>query len=125
MSPCVKMDAIDFDDGSKTEHPRYPIHHIDNIVKPVSQAGHATKVIFLTAVRLCAPPPVSRCIPPFKSSTTSSLASPPAAVLSVASPNRHNHLFRSLRRGVPVAASDSVRRSAGTNVSGRCAGVSG
>ncbi len=43
--------AIDFDDGSKTENTRvsYPIYHIDDIVKPVSKAGHATKVIFLTA----------------------------------------------------------------------------
>jgi phosphoenolpyruvate carboxykinase (ATP) len=43
--------TIDFDDGSKTENTRvsYPIYHIDNIVKPVSKAGHATKVIFLTA----------------------------------------------------------------------------
>ena len=43
--------SIDFDDASKTENTRvsYPIYHIDNIVKPVSKAGHATKVIFLTA----------------------------------------------------------------------------
>ena len=24
----------------------YPINHIENIVRPVSKAGHATKVIF-------------------------------------------------------------------------------
>ena len=42
--------TIDFDDGSHREYPvSYPIYHIDNIVKPVSKAGHATKVIFLTA----------------------------------------------------------------------------
>ncbi|MGL5695526.1 MAG: phosphoenolpyruvate carboxykinase (ATP), partial [Plesiomonas shigelloides] len=43
--------SIDFDDGSKTENTRvsYPIYHIQNIVKPVSKAGHANKVIFLTA----------------------------------------------------------------------------
>lgn len=43
--------SIDFDDASKTENARvsYPIHHIENIVKPVSRAGHADKVIFLTA----------------------------------------------------------------------------
>lgn len=43
--------TVDFNDGSKTENTRvsYPIYHIDNIVKPVSKAGHATKVIFLTA----------------------------------------------------------------------------
>ena len=54
--------AIDFDDGSKTENTRvsYPIYHIDNIVKPVSKAGHATKVIFLTADAFGVLPPVSR-----------------------------------------------------------------
>ncbi|MFK7996366.1 MAG: phosphoenolpyruvate carboxykinase (ATP) [Granulosicoccus sp.] len=43
--------SVDYDDGSKTENARvsYPIHHIDNVVKPVSKAGHATRVIFLTA----------------------------------------------------------------------------
>ena len=54
--------SIDFDDGSKTDNPRvsYPIYHIDNIVKPVSKAGHATKVIFLTADAFGVLPPVSR-----------------------------------------------------------------
>jgi phosphoenolpyruvate carboxykinase (ATP) len=43
--------TIDFNDGSKTENTRvsYPIYHINNIIKPVSKAGHATRVIFLTA----------------------------------------------------------------------------
>ncbi|MFP1930205.1 phosphoenolpyruvate carboxykinase (ATP) [Lonsdalea quercina] len=54
--------SIDFDDGSKTENTRvsYPIDHILNIVKPVSKAGHATKVIFLTADAFGVLPPVSR-----------------------------------------------------------------
>ena len=59
----VRADGtIDFDDGSKTENTRvsYPIDHIDNIVKPVSKAGHATKVIFLTADAFGVLPPVSR-----------------------------------------------------------------
>ncbi|MCI4236355.1 phosphoenolpyruvate carboxykinase (ATP) [Dickeya dianthicola] len=53
---------VDFSDGSKTENTRvsYPIYHIDNIVKPVSKAGHATKVIFLTADAFGVLPPVSR-----------------------------------------------------------------
>ncbi len=38
----------------------YPIYHIDNIVKPVSKAGHATRVIFLTADAFGVLPPVSR-----------------------------------------------------------------
>jgi len=61
----VVVDAegrVDFDDGSKTENTRvsYPIFHIENIVKPVSKAGHASKVIFLTADAFGVLPPVSR-----------------------------------------------------------------
>jgi len=54
--------SIDFDDGSKTENARvsYPIEHIDNIVAPVSKAGHANKVIFLSADAFGVLPPVSR-----------------------------------------------------------------
>ena len=56
---------VDFDDGSKTQNTRvsYPIYHIDNIVKPVSKAGHATKVIFLTADAFGVMPPVSKLTP--------------------------------------------------------------
>lgn len=54
--------TIDFSDSSKTENTRvsYPIYHIDNIVKPVSKAGHASKVIFLTADAFGVLPPVSK-----------------------------------------------------------------
>jgi phosphoenolpyruvate carboxykinase (ATP) len=54
--------TIDFNDESKTENTRvsYPIYHINNIVKPVSKAGHATKVIFLSADTFGVLPPVSR-----------------------------------------------------------------
>ncbi|MFO7852762.1 MAG: phosphoenolpyruvate carboxykinase (ATP) [Bacteroidota bacterium] len=54
--------SIDFDDGSKTENTRvsYPIYHIKNIVKPVSKAGHASRVIFLTADAFGVLPPVSK-----------------------------------------------------------------
>ena len=54
--------TIDFDDESKTENTRvsYPIYHINNIVKPVSKAGHAKKVIFLSADTFGVLPPVSR-----------------------------------------------------------------
>lgn len=54
--------TVDFNDGSKTENTRvsYPIYHIQNIVKPVSKAGHAKKVIFLTADAFGVLPPVSR-----------------------------------------------------------------
>lgn len=56
---------IDFSDGSRTENTRvsYPIYHIENIVKPVSKAGHAKKVIFLTADAFGVLPPVSRLTP--------------------------------------------------------------
>ncbi|MDR1792285.1 MAG: phosphoenolpyruvate carboxykinase (ATP) [Bacteroidales bacterium] len=52
---------IDFSDKSVTENTRvsYPIYHIDNIVKPVSKAGHARKVIFLSADAFGVLPPVS------------------------------------------------------------------
>ena len=54
--------TIDFNSSSKTENTRvsYPIYHIHNIVKPVSKAGHAKKVIFLTADAFGVLPPVSR-----------------------------------------------------------------
>ncbi|MDD4756858.1 MAG: phosphoenolpyruvate carboxykinase (ATP) [Prolixibacteraceae bacterium] len=53
---------IDFSDNSVTENTRvsYPIYHIENIVKPVSKAGHAQKVIFLTADAFGVIPPVSK-----------------------------------------------------------------
>ena len=64
----VTVDAegkIDFNDKSVTENTRvsYPIYHINNIVKPVSKAGHANKVIFLTADAFGVLPPVSKLTP--------------------------------------------------------------
>lgn len=59
----VKADgSIDFADGSKTENTRvsYPLDHIENIVRPVSAAGHPSKVIFLAADGFGVLPPVSR-----------------------------------------------------------------
>ena len=60
----VTVDAngkIDFNDKSVTENTRvsYPIHHINNIVKPVSKAPAAKKVIFLSADAFGVLPPVS------------------------------------------------------------------
>lgn len=42
--------SVDYNNSSKTENTRvsYPIDHIKNIVKPVSRAGHASRIIFLT-----------------------------------------------------------------------------
>ena len=56
---------IDYTDGCKTENTRvsYPIYHIDNVVKPVSRAGHASRVIFLTADAFGVLPPVSKLTP--------------------------------------------------------------
>ena len=60
----VTVDAegkINFADKSVTENTRvsYPIHHIENIVKPVSKGPHAKQVIFLSADAFCVLPPVS------------------------------------------------------------------
>jgi len=57
--------VIDFKDTSVTQNTRvsYPIYHIHNIVKPVSKAGHANKVIFLTADAFGVMPPVSKLTP--------------------------------------------------------------
>jgi phosphoenolpyruvate carboxykinase (ATP) len=53
---------IDFSDGTVTQNTRvsYPIYHIENIVKPISKAGHASKVIFLTADAFGVMPPVAK-----------------------------------------------------------------
>jgi phosphoenolpyruvate carboxykinase (ATP) len=55
---------IDFNDGSVTANTRvsYPINHIENIAVP-SKAGHAKKVIFLTADAFGVMPPVSKLTP--------------------------------------------------------------
>lgn len=52
---------IDFHNNSKTENTRvsYPINHINNIVKPISKAGHAKNIIFLTADGFGILPPVA------------------------------------------------------------------
>ena len=57
--------SVDFDDTSKTENTRvsYPIHHIENIVKPVSRGTHPKNVIFLTCDAFGVLPPVSRLTP--------------------------------------------------------------
>jgi phosphoenolpyruvate carboxykinase (ATP) len=72
---------IDFTSKKKTENTRvsYPIYHINNIVKPISKAGHAKKVIFLTADAFGVLPPVARLAPDqmqyhFLSGFTSKLA---------------------------------------------------
>ncbi len=56
---------IDFADKSVTENTRvsYPIYHIENIVKPVSKAPAAQKVIFLSADAFGVLPPVSILTP--------------------------------------------------------------
>jgi phosphoenolpyruvate carboxykinase (ATP) len=57
-----KNGKIDFTDVSVTQNTRvsYPIYHIENIVKPKSRAGHANKVIFLTADAFGVMPPVAK-----------------------------------------------------------------
>ncbi len=62
----VTVDAdgkIDFNSGPANTRVSYPIDHIENIVKPVSKAGHANKVIFLTADAFGTLPPVAKLTP--------------------------------------------------------------
>ena len=62
----VTVDAdgkIDFNSGPANTRVSYPINHIENIVKPVSKAGHANKVIFLTADAFGVLPPVAKLTP--------------------------------------------------------------
>jgi len=56
---------VDYDDASKTENTRvsYPLHHIANIVKPVSRGAHARVVFFLSADAFGVLPAVSRLTP--------------------------------------------------------------
>ena len=60
-----KDGKVDFADKSVTENTRvsYPIYHINNIVKPVSKAPAAKKVIFLSADAFGVLPPVSILTP--------------------------------------------------------------
>lgn len=53
---------IDFSSTKKTENTRvsYPIYHIENIVKPVSRAGNAKNIIFLSADAFGVLPPVAK-----------------------------------------------------------------
>ncbi len=74
---------IDFSDKSVTENTRvsYPIYHISNIVKPISKAPAAKKVIFLSADAFGVLPPVSILTPEqtkyyFLSGFTAKLAGP-------------------------------------------------
>lgn len=57
--------TVDFDDGSKTENARvsYPIHFIENRVEPISKAGPARHVVFLSADAFGVLPPVSKLTP--------------------------------------------------------------
>jgi len=54
--------VVDYKSNDKTENTRvsYPIQHIENIVKPVSKAGHPKNVIFLTCDAFGVLPPVSK-----------------------------------------------------------------
>ena len=54
--------VIDFKSTAKTENTRvsYPIYHIENIVKPISEANHAKNIIFLSADAFGVLPPVAK-----------------------------------------------------------------
>lgn len=57
-----KTGKIDFSSTKKTENTRvsYPLHHIQNIVRPVSKGRHPKTVIFLTCDAYGVLPPVAR-----------------------------------------------------------------
>lgn len=57
--------SVDFNDKSVTENTRasYPIEHVEKIVRPVSAAGAAESVIFLSADAFGVLPPVSVLTP--------------------------------------------------------------
>jgi phosphoenolpyruvate carboxykinase (ATP) len=57
-----KTGKVDFNSSEKTENTRvsYPIHHIDNIVRPISKGTHPKKIIFLTADAFGVIPPVAK-----------------------------------------------------------------
>ena len=121
----VTVDAngkIDFADKSVTENTRvsYPIYHINNIVKPVSKAGHASKVIFLTADAFGVLPPVSKLTPEqtkyyFLSDPRADQILLPERLHRQARRNRaryhraYPHLLRLLRSCIPLPASHQVR----------------
>lgn len=120
--------TIDFNDGSKTENTRvsYPINHIENIVKPISKAGHATKVIFLTADAFG----VSAA--GFSSDRRPDPVPLPVWLHRQAGryrARRHGadaNLLRLLWRRLPVSAPNAVRRSASETHAGfRRPGLSG
>jgi len=56
---------VDFSSAAKTENTRvsYPMHHIENIVRPRSVGGHPKNIIFLTCDAFGVLPPVSRLTP--------------------------------------------------------------
>ncbi|XPE60650.1 phosphoenolpyruvate carboxykinase (ATP) [Shigella flexneri] len=99
---------------------------MDNMVKPTCKAGHATKVIFLTADALSMYPPVSRLTANqtqyhFLSGFAAKLAS--TGVEGVAEPTP---TFSACFGAAFLSLHPTRRRSAGkTYASGRCAGVSG
>lgn len=53
---------VDFTSSKKTENTRvsYPLEHIENIVKPVSKAGHPKNIIFLACDAYGVLPPVAQ-----------------------------------------------------------------
>lgn len=56
---------VDFTSSKKTENTRvsYPLEHIENIVRPVSMAGHPNKIIFLACDAYGVLPPVAQLTP--------------------------------------------------------------
>ena len=109
-----KKGKIDFADKSVTENTRvsYPIFHIDNIVKPVSKAPAAKKVIFLSADAFGVLPPVSILTPEQTKYYFLSGFTAKAGRYGTRYHGAHADLLGLLRRRLPVAAPHQVRRGA-------------
>ena len=106
-----KKGKIDYADKSVTENTRvsYPIFHIENIVKPVSKAPAAKKVIFLSADAFGVLPPVS-ILTPEQTQYYFLLGLHRQAGRHRARHHRaYADLLGLLRRSIPVAAPHQVR----------------
>ncbi len=115
----VTVDAakgkIDFADKSVTENTRvsYPIDHIEKIVRPISSAPAAKKVIFLSADAFGVLPPVSILTHRSRHSTTSCPVSQQnLLVQSVESQSLHLHsLLASDRHSLSFIRQNTLRSS--------------
>ena len=110
-----KKGKIDYADKSVTENTRvsYPIFHIENIVKPVSKAPAAKKVIFLSADAFGVLPPVSILTPRADEVLLPLGLHRQARRYGARHHRAYADLLGLLWRSLPVAAPHQVRRGTG------------